>query len=895
MTNEKRKLNDKDQGSHNPSKRRRSAASKEIDYNDDKNDEEDSSYTVSDYDDSDVSLGNKEESREADKSRSDDDSDQGKADKSRSDDDSDQGNDANDEEEIVDEPALEDNDEFAKTHPDYSRPGPPPKDPNNSSPENKEFTKRGTIPNQRAPSPAGGSTDEDDLGQALKNIRIQESIIKEALKAKRKSRKAEEKRLSQSEEPVRRNESVDERNSSAAANKAKVSPETKRAYQRMLDKDVKERLQKEKTLQPAASKGKASILLVNLSDESNANSSPRRKSKSKPQASVAKERRHNVQPDLKGGSTQPSAAAKPAQGITPENDPELEKAIDTLVEATELETEVANAKAKKNTTDDDQVFKPPSELAGSNKPLKRRFDQALTSKASKNGLKKKYDRPSTSVTNSQDEDETVSTEKMSTARKRVSKTSTQEEPSTSTHVAPKTPKKSSDSSLQNDESMEDQSNGNNDSAEQPREISEETDARSDDFTTDDKIEEVLDAYRALKAQCHGLKRFNQELMDAVATRDTMLQTLKQRGATKPNEKIKQLEAMVKAQERDLDAKLRETQAAKQRARSWADNFECLYGWLQRGSGLFHSMYRLSYTNAETVSIETNELQKTFYEQIKEAVKAREGEGLQSPGAQLCGKGLAQVTSGFFSHWRDKRQDGIKQVADCLFARCRIKEEDGTYCNLEVGGITVATEAQDGRIVAFSPGHEGIKVMTAHQRTHFRIYCPICHRGYTKAQEVIHGSEDLERPKSCPYNDCLYNHLMKNGLQPELENVRCKNYTFYAHVKINSKGERRNKHVVRDFERICLVCCKDETTQALLARNSVYSDAYQLNQYYHSMLSCKNPFCYENPKKKCKADYHDSSADDKIRLEKAKKWSKKGEEEAKGTKNQGKGKKNRNRS
>ena len=164
MTNEKRKLNDKDQGSHNPSKRRRSAASKEIDYNDDKNDEEDSSYTVSDYDDSDVSLGDKEESREADKSRSDDDSDQ--------------GNDANDEEEIVDEPALEDNDEFAKTHPDYSRPGPPPKDPNNSSPENKEFTKRGTIPNQRAPSPAGGSTDEDDLGQALKNIRIQESIIK---------------------------------------------------------------------------------------------------------------------------------------------------------------------------------------------------------------------------------------------------------------------------------------------------------------------------------------------------------------------------------------------------------------------------------------------------------------------------------------------------------------------------------------------------------------------------------------------------------------------------------------------------------------------------------------------------------------------------------------------
>ena len=36
MANDKRKLNEKDQGSNNPPKRRRSAASKEIDYNDDK-------------------------------------------------------------------------------------------------------------------------------------------------------------------------------------------------------------------------------------------------------------------------------------------------------------------------------------------------------------------------------------------------------------------------------------------------------------------------------------------------------------------------------------------------------------------------------------------------------------------------------------------------------------------------------------------------------------------------------------------------------------------------------------------------------------------------------------------------------------------------------------------
>ena len=877
MANDKRKLNEKDQGSNNPPKRRRSAASKEIDYNDDKDDDDDS-YTVSEYEDSDVSLGDKED-REDDKSHSDDESDQ--------------ENEADNEEEVAEEPATKANDDF--THPDNSRQGPPPKDPNISSPENKEVKKRSVIPTQRAPSPAGGSTDEDELGQALKNIEIQKSIIKEAIKEQRKKKKAEEKRLSQSEEPVRRNESVDERSSSVAANKAKVSPETKKAFKKMLDKDVKERLKKEKTLPPADSKGKAAILVVNLSDESNSNSSPRRKPQSKSQASVAKERRLNVQPDLKGGSIQSSAAAQPSKGETQENDPELEKAIDTLIEETELETEVASAKAKKNTTDDDQVFKPPGDLVGSNKPQKRRFDEALTSKPGKISSQKKYERPITSVTNIQDEGETVATEKISKIRKRASKTSPQEEPSTSTHVAPRTPKKSSDSSLQNDESMECQSNGNNDSTDKPQEILEEADARGDDFTTDDKIEEVLDAYRALKAQCHELKRDNQELMDTLDTRDTMLQTLRQRGVTKPNEKIKQLEVMVKAQDRDLEAKVRELQAAQQRARSWADNFECLYNWLQRGTGLFHSMYRLSYTNAETVSIETNELQRTFYEQMKEAVKAREGEGLQSPGAKLCGHGLAQVTSGFFSHWRDKRQDGIKQVADCLYARCRIKEEDGTYCNIEVGGITVATEAQDGRIVAFSPGHEGIKVMAAHQRTHFRIYCPICHRGYTKAQEAIHGSEDLERPKSCPYNDCLYNHLMKNGLQPELENVRCKNYTFYAHVKINSKGERRNKHVVRDFERICLVCCKDETTQAMLARNSVYSDAYQLNQYFHGMLSCKNPFCYENPKKKCKADYHDSSADDKVRLEKAKKWSKKADETAKVTKNQGKTKKNKDRS
>ena len=640
---------------------------------------------------------------------------------------------------------------------------------------------------------------------------------------------------------------------------------------------------------------KPQIPVVELDDDSNTRAPPappRRKANDRPPGSEAKGRGNNPPPAVASGSKKVSIEIQLVNEPAPSLDPATNALIDNMLIATESDTEATTTKATVETPSDDQVFKTPGDPSAAKAAAKtatKENDQLLRTFYSQNY----QDQPSTSrqiIEDKGERTENPPTEKIMADEIANEELNRQDDLNDSTTVAPR---KSSDSSQPTDESMGTNSNGHDYTTEMGLNDTDATEDNDCGFTADDDVHEILTAYQDAQVEIRERKQEIQDLTETVEAKNIMIdeleKLLKDRSNPKLRDKIKSLEEMVRTQDQDLMTKIREVQAAEQRARSWADQFECLFGWLKRGTSAFNSMYRLSYTNLETVPIENDQLLRTFYTQIKDSVRDREGQCLKSPGDQICGRGLAQVTSGFFTHWVDKKQFDIEQVADCLFGRCRIKDEEGNYCNKEFPGIVEAVKGKDGRIIAFSPGLRGIKAMDEHQRGHFRSFCPICHRGFNKAQEEKYGTKDPMRPTACPFNSCWYNHLVKTGESPKARDAKCKEYTFYAHVRLNAKGDRRDKGVVRDYERIC-IACSGATNEAIVARNSVYADAYQMNVYFHGMVSCKNPYCYAHPpNKRCKADFHDADEHDALRLAKAKKWDTTAPEEKKGPKNKGKGK------
>ena len=523
------------------------------------------------------------------------------------------------------------------------------------------------------------------------------------------------------------------RKSSAASGKGKPPLAAQTAKKMKQDGSTPTKIRKVVTVKPQ-------IPVVELDDDSNTRAPPappRRKANDRPQGSEANGRGNNPPPAVASGSKKVSIAIQPVNEPAPSLDPATKELIDNML-ATEPDTEATTPKATVEMPSDDHVFKTPGDPSAAKTAAKTATKEPI--KATKASLQNHQDQPSISRQIFEDKGERVEnppTEKINADEIANEDSNHQDDLNDSTTVALR---KSSDSSQPTDESMGTNSNGHDNTTEMGLN---DTDATGCGFTADDNVHEILTAYQDAQVEIRERKQEIQDLTETVEAKNIMIDELEKLLRDKSNpklrDKIKSLEEMVRTQDQDLMTKIREVQAAEQMARSWADQFECLFGWLKQGTSAFNSMYRLSYTNLETVPIETDQMLRTFYTQIKDSVRDREGQCLKSPGDQICGRGLAQVTSGFFTHWVDKKQFDIEQVADCLYVRCRIKDEDGNYCNQEFPGIVEAVKGKDGRIVAFSPGLRGIKAMDEHQRGHFRSFCPVCHRGFNKAQEKKYGT------------------------------------------------------------------------------------------------------------------------------------------------------------